>query len=92
MALTVVSKGSNAERYMQQIMMGGERAKGIVDQILAFSRHGQHERLPIRIQPLVEEAVDLLRASLPTAVVIRLRLEAEDATLLGRLRPSFTKW
>jgi len=83
MALTVVSKGSNAERYMQQIMMGGERAKGIVDQILAFSRHGQHERLPIRIQPLIEEAVDLLRASLPTTVAIRLRLEAEDATVLG---------
>ena len=64
-------------------MTAGQRGKALVDQILAFSRRGEHERRPTRVQSVVEETVDLLRASLPATIAIRTRLEAEDATVLG---------
>ncbi|MGH6896207.1 MAG: two-component system VirA-like sensor kinase [Geminicoccaceae bacterium] len=83
MALSALPQGSGAHRYLQQVMTAGQRGKGVVDQILAFSRRAEHERRSIRVQPVVEEAIDLLRASLPTTIDIRPRLQAGDAAVLG---------
>ena len=84
MALAALpAAGGQPGRYVQQVMTAGQRGKALVDQILAFSRRGEHERRPTRVQPVVEETVDLLRASLPATIAIRTRLEAEDATVLG---------
>jgi signal transduction histidine kinase/ActR/RegA family two-component response regulator len=83
MALAALPAHSRPRRYVQQVMTAGERGKGVVDQILAFSHRGEYERRPTRMQPVVGEAVDLLRASLPTTIAIRTRLEVENATVLG---------
>jgi signal transduction histidine kinase/CheY-like chemotaxis protein len=84
MALTALPAGGGQPgRYVQQVMSAGQRGKALVDQILAFSRRGEHERRPIRVQSVVEEAVDLLRGSLPTTIAIRTRLEAAAATVVG---------
>jgi CheY-like chemotaxis protein len=84
MALAALpADGGQPGRYVQQVMTAGQRGKALVDQILAFSRRGEHQRRPTRVQSVVEETVDLLRASLPTTIAIRTRLEAEDATVLG---------
>jgi signal transduction histidine kinase len=83
MALAALPADSRPRRYMQQVMIAGQRGKGVVDQILAFSRRGGHERRPTRMQPLVAEAIDLLRASLPATLAIQLNLAAEDAAVLG---------
>jgi signal transduction histidine kinase len=83
MALAALPAGSHPRRYVQQVMTAGQRGKGVVDQILAFSRRGGHEYRPTQVQPVVEETVDLLRASLPTTIAIRTRLEAETVTILG---------
>jgi len=83
MALAALPAGSHPRRYVQQVMTAGQRGKGVVDQILAFSRRGGHEYRPTQVQPVVEETVDLLRASLATTIAIRTRLEAETATILG---------
>lgn len=55
-------------RYLRKIHSAGERAKDLVQQILAFSR--QHERSfqPVLIRSVVEEALKLLRASLPSTI------------------------
>jgi CheY-like chemotaxis protein len=84
MALAALPAGGGQPgRYVQQVMSAGQRGKALVDQILAFSRRGEHERRPTRVQSVVEEAVDLLRGSLPTTIAIRTRLDAEDATVVG---------
>jgi signal transduction histidine kinase/CheY-like chemotaxis protein len=84
MALAALPAGGGQPgRYVQQVMSAGQRGKALVDQILAFSRRGEHERRPTRVQSVVEEAVDLLRGSLPTTIAIRTRLEAAAATVVG---------
>jgi signal transduction histidine kinase/ActR/RegA family two-component response regulator len=84
MALAALPSGAGQPaRYVQQVMTAGQRGKALVDQILAFSRHCEHERRPTRVQSVVEETLDLLRASLPATIAIRARLEAADATVLG---------
>src|SRR5262249_10119462 len=67
----------------QEVKKAGERARDIVDRILTFSRHTERRHRPLRMRPLVEETVGLLRVSLPATVALRLRLSDEDAVVLG---------
>ena len=44
------------------------RAKSLVERILAFSRSGMGERVPVHVQSVVDEALDAVAASLPAGV------------------------
>ncbi|MCP4748659.1 MAG: response regulator [Desulfobacteraceae bacterium] len=54
----------------RQILNAGLRARDLVNQILTFSRKRDQEKIPIKIQPIINEAVKLLRASFPSTVTI----------------------
>lgn len=62
--------GEKTLSYLHEIQLAGKRAKHLVQQILAFSRQQEPERKPIRLCPLIEEGLQLLRASLPTTITI----------------------
>jgi signal transduction histidine kinase len=83
MALAVLLKDSHARRHILQIMKAGERAQHIVEQVLAFGRRREREHSPLDARAVVEEAVDLVRASLPATVSLRTDLGAGDALLMG---------
>jgi len=55
---------------LEQIIKAGKRARDVVQQILAFSRKLDQERKPIHLQAVIEEAMNLLRATLPTTIQI----------------------
>jgi PAS domain S-box-containing protein len=76
-------EGSAVRHQIDQVMHAGARGKGLVDRILAFSHSGMGERVPLHVQPLVEETLELLAASLPADVRLEKRLDAVDATVLG---------
>ncbi len=69
------------KRYMQDVRKAACRAKELVDQILAFSRQGEHERRPISIGTVAEETLKLLRASLPSSIEIQQRIVSESMVL-----------
>jgi signal transduction histidine kinase len=83
MALGKLRKDSRARRYVEQIMKAGERAQDVVEQVLAFGRRRERQRRPIRVQPVVAEAIDLIRASFPSTLSVRTRLEAGHASMMG---------
>jgi signal transduction histidine kinase/ActR/RegA family two-component response regulator len=66
-----------------QIRSAANRQKDLVSRILAFSRRSEPQLSPTRVSPLVEETLDLLRASLPATIEIRHRFEAGRDTVLG---------
>lgn len=55
---------------LKHVMEAAIRAKDLVRQILTFSRQSEQQRIPIMPAPFVQEALKLLRASLPTTVKI----------------------
>src|SRR5262245_14714443 len=83
MGLEALKTPSAPRRHMQQIMKAGQRAQGIVDQILTFSRRSDRQYRPIAAKPVVAETIDLLRASLPATLAIRPNLGADGANVLG---------
>lgn len=83
MALAVLLKESRARRYVQQIMKAGERAQDVTEQILAFGRRRERRHHALRAQPVVAEAVDLLRASFPATLSVETHLAAADAVMMG---------
>jgi signal transduction histidine kinase/FixJ family two-component response regulator len=75
---------SSVERLqIDQMMQAGGRGKELVDRILAFSRGGMGKRVPLQVQSIVEETLDLLVPSLPTDVRLDRRLHAHDLAVVG---------
>jgi signal transduction histidine kinase/GAF domain-containing protein/CheY-like chemotaxis protein len=70
-------------RPLDQVMQAGARGKGLVDRILAFSRSGMVERVPLHVQSVVEETLELLTASLPADVRLEKLLDAADTAVVG---------
>ncbi len=83
MALDDVDQGSRLERNLQRVLKSGIRARELVKQILAFSRTTAKERKPLELSSVVEEAIKLLRASLPSSVDLRFIVESESGTVLA---------
>ncbi|MEX3904332.1 ATP-binding protein [Paraburkholderia sp. BR14319] len=74
---------SPLRRDAQQVLNAGMRASLLVERILAFSRSGMTARLPVHVEPVLVETVDLFKASLPPEVQVALRLDAPQAYVLG---------
>jgi PAS domain S-box-containing protein len=75
--------GSVVRRYVDNMMNAGGRGKSLVERILAFSRSGVGDRGPINVQAVIEEALELLGASLAPGVRLEKRLEAGNAAVIG---------
>jgi PAS domain S-box-containing protein len=74
--------GSAVRRYIDNVMHAAGRAKSLVERILAFSRSGLGERMPVNVQSLIAETLDLLAASLPARVQLERKLDAGDAAVI----------
>ncbi len=56
---------------LEQVMKAGLRAKEMVTQILTFSRQDEQERTAVKMNELVQEAIRLLRATLPSTITLK---------------------
>lgn len=56
--------------YLDQLSSASNRAKNLVKQILNFSRQSGLEKQPVEIERIVIEALDLIRASIPSSIHI----------------------
>ena len=68
MSMLDVPRESGLTENLQKVLQAGGRARDLVKQILTFSRQSQMDPKPIRLHPIVKEAMKLLRASLPTTI------------------------
>jgi PAS domain S-box-containing protein len=78
-----VPPNSAVRRYIDSMMSAGQRAKSLVGRILAFSRSGVGPRVPVHVQSVVVEALEILSASLPDNIRIKQACEADDSAVIG---------
>jgi two-component system cell cycle sensor histidine kinase/response regulator CckA len=66
-----------ANRSLERVDEAARQASGVTKALLTFSRHAPGEKRPVRLVHVVEEAVRLLRRTLPASV----KLETDMATV-----------
>ena len=70
------------EKHLDRVLTAAERAKNLVHQILTFSRQTEQEVKPLKIEPIVQEVLQLLRASLPSTIEIQSDIRS-DSLVMG---------
>ncbi|MDX2472738.1 MAG: response regulator [Candidatus Krumholzibacteria bacterium] len=75
--------GTPLNNDVDQILIAADRAKGLVRQILDFGRKSQTVLTPMRLQPLIKEALKMLRSSIPSTISITTDIQPDCATVLA---------
>ena len=83
MALMSFKEDDGLKRRLQQVLRAGKRGKELVAQILSFSRPSPQERRPVKMNAIVKEALNMLRATLPSTIELKMRLEEDQDTILA---------
>ena len=68
---------------LNEVLKAANRARELVKQILTFSRQTPHERQPLEIHLVVNEALKLLRSTIPTTIEIKKHIESNLGTVLA---------
>ncbi len=82
LALMEKENPGEIEDNLTKTLRACDRAKDLVQQILTFSRQDEIQHKPVKIKPIVMDAVKLLRSTLPTTIEIRHEL-ASNATIMA---------
>jgi PAS domain S-box-containing protein len=75
--------GSSAAQYLDKVMKASHRAASLVKQILTFGRRAATERVALKPAAVVEEAIKLLRPSLPSTIEVKLQIHYPSGTILA---------
>jgi len=70
LALEDAGANQGVRENLQQVLLAADRAKNLVQQILAFSRQQKQQRHIVEIDPIVKETHKLLRSALPATLQI----------------------
>ncbi len=80
-----LAQADPVRRNLDQVLNASARAADLVKRILAFSRKAEQRRQPMSIVSVVNEALKLLRPSLPSTIEIRheISLSPEDGVIFA---------
>jgi PAS domain S-box-containing protein len=76
-----LAEGSRERANLNLIVKAGERARDLVQRILAFSRKDAPTRRPVDFAALLRDSLKILRASLPATLEIAEKIEEVPAIL-----------
>ena len=68
LAMADVPPDNAARQSLAEILKAGTRASELVKRILGFSRPQEQQKRVVQLQPVIEEALKLMRATLPARV------------------------
>jgi len=83
LALDEIDQESLAFKNLNQVYKAANRARDLVQQILAFSRQSEKEPKPIMVQYVVQEALKLLRASIPSTIEFKMELDNNSSPVMA---------
>ena len=78
-----VADNEKAKKYTNQIIESGNKASGLVRQILNFSRMDSQEMKPCDLSKLVAEDLEIARATIPSYVEIEADLDPDIGMVLA---------
>ncbi|MEW6387599.1 MAG: MEDS domain-containing protein [Thermodesulfobacteriota bacterium] len=86
-AAQMISLGQKSDHpqagFVQEIETACQRASGLIRRILTFSRLDEGEKVPVKINKLVEKIGDLLRQTLPPMIEVEVDLKEGLPFIMG---------
>lgn len=76
-------KGYSSQHNLEEVLNACLRAEEVVKQILTFSRQSEQEKGPLQVSLVLQEALHLLHATLPTTIEIRKKIYSQFGTILA---------
>jgi PAS domain S-box-containing protein len=74
---------SPLQEHINEILQATMRSKDLVKQILAFSRKGDQSAKPIKLHPIVKEALKLIRSSIPATIDIQQDIDSDCGLVIA---------
>jgi PAS domain S-box-containing protein len=83
MALNAAPEAGPLKRYVGNVLSASQRARALVDQILSYGRstRGRHE--VVNVASLLDETLELVRASLPPNIELDARVGTREACVVA---------
>jgi len=81
LAMDEIGQWSQARYHLEEVQKASLRAKEMVRQILRFSHPVERALEPVKLGPLVESSLNLLKASVPSNVQIREEISSKSTIL-----------
>ncbi|MBF0201012.1 MAG: response regulator [Desulfamplus sp.] len=75
--------GSRIYQRLDRVIHACYRARDLVGQILTFSRQDHQESIPLNINPMVKEVMQLIRASIPATIDIQISVPREKFIVIA---------
>ncbi len=83
LALLELPDKSRAKEDVTEIIVAGQRAAELVKQILTFSRQDKEEFHPVSVQLILKETLKLLKASLPSTIILKQMVDTTCKPVMG---------
>jgi len=83
MAQDAASPGSDQARHLDRVLQAALRGRALINRILTFSKGGARVSTVFEIEPVVDEVLALLSATLRPGIVIERSLEASSSCIKG---------
>ncbi len=80
---TTSTDNSPVRDYMDKVLKASERARGLIRQILTFSKKSQQGRELVEPRILLREGIELLSGSIPKTIKILENISEESAPILA---------
>lgn len=68
---------------LQSVLKSAQRAQDLIKRILTFSRPRETERRPLKLSGIIQEAVKLLHATLPSSIEIRVSIRTNEDVVIA---------
>ena len=78
LAIFSIDDKEEAKNYLKEVLAALKRAADLIKQIMTFSRKGKMELGPLHIESVLEEALKLVRGSIPSTVTISANFHCPD--------------
>jgi PAS domain S-box-containing protein len=83
LAMDEVEKEKPVFQHLSEVLTSGKRARDLIRQILIFSKHAQPEFKPLQISSVVTEALQMLKATIPSSIDIRCSINEQRLIVNG---------
>ncbi|SFA80873.1 hypothetical protein SAMN03159496_00488 [Rhizobium sp. NFR07] len=83
MILDLLRRRSTTRQYVEEIVKAAQRARLVIDQILALSRTRDYISKPIDLVDIIEDIAPLLQVSLPNGVELQIQDMTSDNVVEG---------